>query len=1141
MAESIYDIIARFSFEVGRSDVPQATAELKKQADIIKTLETQAKVYQNALSIASKEDTALQQKLNAELTRINAARDVATQKMRTMVTGNKELQNAIKQELGLIQQLTDKLNDLRHSRERAKTVQDIRAINSELAKTQQQLQQLTTVGKQGGGILASLGLGSGGSVTRQIGQGLLYGLGIGGGFGLITRAVSGITQLIAESGQLAKELEGVEIAFNRLNRPDLLDQLRTQTKGTVSDLQLMQFAVQSKNYEIPLDRIAELFGFARQRARETGLSVDYLVNSLVLGIGRESPKILDNLGINVRKVREEFNRTGDYATAVFNIIEEQAPKGTTEIKTLADEMDRLNVIIQNQQAELGGLFNIIATKSGAFGLDLVTFIEKLVTLQAQIEDLPLFGENTSLARIREAVKSIEQLKNQEAQTNEAINNTFLQQFKQFQEEYNTADKDQHKKIRQEAKEHLDALLQMSGTFAFNNREILLRAYNQLPFAKEKVRLDEVTTQGLFTAGFDRETLSDLQGQIKLRRNILTVSDREEIERLDKIDDEITRQIRLIDGKVKKTRDATNAVASLTATLKKQIEELNKAIELSDMQGRQVTEDSIKRTLDIQRQAALKEIEIEKQSAQERGLLNPVTSALFNEKTRLTQDKFRSDEINSIADFHKKRIEQERNFRLQLAQLELQQLDDLIGIQGNTGADTWNLRLQRQGVQNEVERQLLSQKYIKLLEEAMEFGGDLDAINTRFEQEQILQQEQAQQRELADTEAHYREKLSIIESAYELINSTLEAALSEELSITDKQYDEDDIRLGKYLREQAQAKQQAHLKNLRDIKQRVREELEAAIQAQNELPAGASAQQINDAQSRVNRARVNVRDADRTSAMAGSPRSDLAVWLFGTDLIAENITKQEQWQLVIQKTTEAWTTLSTAAGSALSTIIQLQQASLDREIEIRKTRVQAAIELAERGNSEILKQEQDRLDSALRAREESARKQIVINAALQTSNALVAVAQAAATGPAAIVLIPAIIAAIISGYAAISAATQNTQTFPGFKKGGHTGKGNDDDVAGHVHKNEYVFTAKRTREIGLENLEALHNGYKVDTSGMKIDKGYANKQEMKEVVSELREVKEAISSIHFRAENNFDGSGVHQLIETNAKKERNRRL
>ncbi|MEP2706246.1 MAG: hypothetical protein ABJQ71_22790 [Roseibium sp.] len=58
-------------------------------------------------------------------------------------------------------------------------------------------------------------------------------------------------------------------------------------------------------------------------------------------------------------------------------------------------------------------------------------------------------------------------------------------------------------------------------------------------------------------------------------------------------------------------------------------------------------------------------------------------------------------------------------------------------------------------------------------------------------------------------------------------------------------------------------------------------------------------------------------------------------------------------------------------------------------------------------------------------------------------------------------------AITSG---LNAATLNL-----YDTGGSTGTGRDNDVAGLVHRNEYVFDAKSTRKIGVNTLDALRQG------------------------------------------------------------------
>jgi lambda family phage tail tape measure protein len=69
--------------------------------------------------------------------------------------------------------------------------------------------------------------------------------------------------------------------------------------------------------------------------------------------------------------------------------------------------------------------------------------------------------------------------------------------------------------------------------------------------------------------------------------------------------------------------------------------------------------------------------------------------------------------------------------------------------------------------------------------------------------------------------------------------------------------------------------------------------------------------------------------------------------------------------------------------------------------------------------------------------------------------------------------PAILAAKVTGAAAIAGILASTAA--GFKKGGYTGDGDPNTVAGAVHRGEYVFDAKATKRLGIANLEALRSG------------------------------------------------------------------
>lgn len=166
-------------------------------------------------------------------------------------------------------------------------------------------------------------------------------------------AVNKIVQFTKEAYKLAGQAQGVYNAFSRLNRPGLLNDLKEATRGTTDELKLMQTAVQANNFKIPLDQLATYLKFATNRAIETGESVDYLVQSIILGIGRKSPLILDNLGISASELREELAKTGDMGKAVGNIINKSMSEAGDAIETSAVKVQRLSAAWKDLKTAYG--------------------------------------------------------------------------------------------------------------------------------------------------------------------------------------------------------------------------------------------------------------------------------------------------------------------------------------------------------------------------------------------------------------------------------------------------------------------------------------------------------------------------------------------------------------------------------------------------------------------------------------------------------------------------------------------------------------------------------------------------------------------------------------------------------------------
>lgn len=180
------------------------------------------------------------------------------------------------------------------------------------------------------------------------------------GGNMMTKAVGALTDLgqkaldvANQSAQMASAAEGVRLAFERIDDGTLLDHLREATHGTVNDLELMKAAVKFNDFKLPLDQLGTMLAFAQQKAKDTGQSVDYLVDSIVMGLGRKSLMILDNLGLSAAEIKDKMAETGDMTTAVGEIIREQMQNAGNYVETAADRTQRATAEMENAMLDLG--------------------------------------------------------------------------------------------------------------------------------------------------------------------------------------------------------------------------------------------------------------------------------------------------------------------------------------------------------------------------------------------------------------------------------------------------------------------------------------------------------------------------------------------------------------------------------------------------------------------------------------------------------------------------------------------------------------------------------------------------------------------------------------------------------------------
>jgi hypothetical protein len=249
-------------------------------------------------------------------------------------------QKAHNKRVQFIKEETQDLAELQKRKKLAYSPEEISQYNKRIAETQQRIKTLN---------------GETGNLVKSNSNLITSFKNIAGAVGI----AFGVQQLLSFGSELlalGQKSKTVTKAFNAIATSSDLGALRASTGFGVTDLQLKQLAVRANMFKISLNTLPSLLKFATIRAAETGQEVDYLVNSIIDGIGRQSPLILDNLGLSAIDVRTEFKKTGDMATAVANIIDRDLGNSVTSIDEATSAVQRFDTSLANIKERLATAF-----------------------------------------------------------------------------------------------------------------------------------------------------------------------------------------------------------------------------------------------------------------------------------------------------------------------------------------------------------------------------------------------------------------------------------------------------------------------------------------------------------------------------------------------------------------------------------------------------------------------------------------------------------------------------------------------------------------------------------------------------------------------------------------------------------------
>lgn len=197
-------------------------------------------------------------------------------------------------------------------------------------------------------------------------------------------AAGAVTAIGAGAVKLAKDaagIPGVAASFEGLGGS--IEKMREGSLGMVSDVDLMKSfntAAQLVSQDFA-QQLPEAMGYLSKVSAATGQDMGYMIDSMVKGVGRLSPMILDNLGIQV-SLEEAMARASEmYGVSTEELTKEQQQAGMMNVvmeKLAANTADMPEVM--GSAAQQSASFDVqLQNLKDSVGVGLLPVLTELLT------------------------------------------------------------------------------------------------------------------------------------------------------------------------------------------------------------------------------------------------------------------------------------------------------------------------------------------------------------------------------------------------------------------------------------------------------------------------------------------------------------------------------------------------------------------------------------------------------------------------------------------------------------------------------------------------------------------------------------------------------------------------------------------
>lgn len=149
---------------------------------------------------------------------------------------------------------------------------------------------------------------------------------VAGAAGFVKDKIVDLGRAMFDMAVNASKFREVQAAFKNLAQSQgqdadaMLKKMRELSSGTINDMELMKQANSAALLGLPVEKFGDMLQIARSSAKATGQSMDFMLQSIVTGLGRGSKLMLDNLGILIdtegayKKYAATLGKTSDALT-----------------------------------------------------------------------------------------------------------------------------------------------------------------------------------------------------------------------------------------------------------------------------------------------------------------------------------------------------------------------------------------------------------------------------------------------------------------------------------------------------------------------------------------------------------------------------------------------------------------------------------------------------------------------------------------------------------------------------------------------------------------------------------------------------------------------------------------------------------